>query len=239
MGAGHDAPLADGLFNRGQSAPQKDRGGDHRAGGQLTFQHQKRAETQHRRLQEKPEGFGHGGKGAGQIAGLQRAAQRLLARALPAAERRTHHAQGLNGFRLMLDLIRHQFGPQSIAVCLIDRALGHALVHDGDHHQDQTAHDRGPSQNRVKDENRREKQQRPRDIEDRHQYARGPEPLDRLQIALRGRGKRIARQIANPFQSRRKYPQIQGILHLGTDTGHDPGADKIQNAHDDEQEHHQ
>ena len=73
----------------------------------------------------------------------------------------------------------------------------------------------------------------------RQQHGRCPKPLNGFKIALRGNCGGVVRGNRHAPHRGLKHPPIQPVLKSGTDAGHDPAANVIQNAHGQKQEDHQ
>ncbi len=119
-GALDHRPAADRLFDRREGTAEKDRSGDHRAGGQLALQHEIGTEAEHGGLQEETEGLGGGGELAHPVARGDLGGDGAAAHLLPTLHRGAAHAERLDHFALLA----HHLG---ISVALKGGSVGFCL----------------------------------------------------------------------------------------------------------------
>ena len=124
----HQAPLPHQRLDRGESAAQQHRRGDHHPGRDFVAQHQPGAQCEHGRLEELPENLRGRTEDGAQISGSGGALQHIATRPLPAIMRCPAHAKRAQGPRLGTELCGQTVGRDPGARGFAALAPGRHLV---------------------------------------------------------------------------------------------------------------
>ncbi len=186
LAGGHEAaPVGDRGLDRRERAPHHDRGGDHRAGGQLLLDHEVGAEPEHDRLQQQAQHLGDAAVGAGDVARAPDIGDILVVGARPALRHHISHSHRADGLAVVAVGFSEARAQRALARGVAGGRAAGALRQQGHREQDGAARGRRQSEPGLDEEADEQEYGDPGKIDHRDRSGAGQERADLVEVAHR------------------------------------------------------
>ena len=157
----------------------------------------------------------------------------------PAGKARAAHAKALDQVGLIPKLVGQPFSPLQRRLRRQHAAPRHPLVRQRDGDQDQPARDGQHPHPGMEDEDGKQEERRPGQVEEREEHRRGQHLPDRIQIAQRQCGGRVGGEKRAAAQRGAEDARLKHRLKPRREPRHHPRPDRVEQAHHREKEGHQ